>query len=47
METILMRWIERVENALSNAFGGSLLFVALQAEEIFLLNGGFGALLPL
>jgi hypothetical protein len=24
-----------------------LLFVALQAEKIFLLNGGFGPLLPL
>jgi len=24
-----MRWIGRVENALFNAFGGSLLFVAL------------------
>ncbi len=30
-----MRWIGRVENALFNAFGGSLLFVALHAEEIF------------
>jgi hypothetical protein len=47
MQTILMRWIGRVENALSNAFGSSLLFVALHSEEIFLLNGGFGPLLPL
>jgi hypothetical protein len=47
MQTILMRWIGRVENALCNAFGGSLLFVAPQAEKIFLLNGGFGPLLPL
>jgi hypothetical protein len=42
-----MRWIGRVENALCNAFGGSLLLVALHAEEIFLPNGGFGPLLPL
>jgi hypothetical protein len=42
-----MRWTGRVENALSNAFGGFLLLVALRAEEIFLLNGGFGPLLPL
>jgi hypothetical protein len=42
-----MRWIGRVENALFNAFGGSLLFVALRAEKIFLPNGGFGPLLPL
>jgi hypothetical protein len=47
MQTILMRWIGRVENALCNAFGGSLLFVALHAEQIFLPNGGFGPLLPL
>ena len=47
METILMRWIGRVENALCNVFGGSWLFVALQPEKIFLPNGGFGPLLPL
>jgi hypothetical protein len=32
-----MRRIGRVENALCNVFGGSWLFVALQAEKIFLL----------
>ena len=42
-----MRWIGRVENTLFDAFGGSLLFVALHAEEIFRPNGGFGQLLPL
>jgi hypothetical protein len=42
-----MRWIGRVENALFNAFGSSLLFVALHAEEIFQPNGGFGPLLSL
>jgi hypothetical protein len=42
-----MRWIGRVENALFDAFGGSLLFVALHAEEILRPNGGFGPLLPL
>src|SRR5438552_7860476 len=42
-----MRWTGQVENALFNAFGGSLLFVALHAEEIFRPNGGFGQLLPL
>jgi hypothetical protein len=47
MQTILMRWIGRVENALFDAFGGSLLFVAPQAAKIFPLNGGFGSLLPL
>ena len=47
MQTILMRWTGRVENALFNAFGGSLLFVALHAEEIFRPNGGFGQLVPL
>ena len=30
-----MRSIGRVENALFDAFGGSLLFLALHAEEIF------------
>jgi hypothetical protein len=42
-----MRWIGRVENALFNAFGSSLLFVALHAEEIFQPNGAFGPLLSL
>jgi hypothetical protein len=42
-----MRWIGRVEDTLFDAFGGSLLFVELQAEEIFRANGGFGLLLPL
>jgi hypothetical protein len=46
-EIILMRWIGRVENALFDALGGSLFFVALHAEEIFRPNGGFGQLLPL
>ncbi len=30
-----MRWTGRVENALFNAFGGSLLFVALHAQGNF------------